>query len=119
MLAPALTGVIPAAAVLPIPPRAGLQLETRAEPSGPVSIIVSTGDQQVVVLRNGVEIGRAQAEVQQQMTKTQVMTLTGGTDKEWIQVGVPDLTDQRAEIITPSASSKCTPRRVRQRTCAR
>ena len=44
----------------------------------PVSVIISTGDQQVVVLRNGIEIGRAKALVEQQTTESQVMTLTGG-----------------------------------------
>ena len=71
-----------------------------ASPSGPVSIIISTGDQQVVVLRNGVEIGRAHADVQQPTTETQVMTLAPGKDKQWIQVGVGDLTGERAEIIS-------------------
>ena len=37
-----------------------------AAPTGPVSIIISTGDQLVVVLRNGTEIGRARAVVAQQ-----------------------------------------------------
>ena len=69
VLAPALTGGIPRSRRCRIAPDQGLQLEPDAgRPTGPVSIIVSTGDQQVVVLRNGVEIGRAKAEVQQQMT---------------------------------------------------
>jgi hypothetical protein len=65
-----------------------------------VSIIISTGDQQVVVLRNGVEIGRAHANVQQQTTESQVMTFAGGKDQQWIQVGVSDLLGQPAEIIS-------------------
>ena len=68
--------------------------------SGPVSIIISTGDQQVVVLRNGIEIGRAKAVVQQRTTDSQVMTLTGGAKPQWIQVGVSDLSDEPAEIIS-------------------
>ncbi|HZU50401.1 MAG TPA: L,D-transpeptidase family protein [Sphingomicrobium sp.] len=68
--------------------------------SGPVSIIVSTGDQQVVVLRNGVEIGRAHADVQQQTSEPQVMTLAAGKDKQWIEVGVSELTAQHAEVIS-------------------
>lgn len=73
-----------------------------ASPSGPVSIIVSTGDQQVVVLRNGVEIGRAKARVQQASSETQVMTLTkaGGGGSQWIQVGVSDLAHRDADIIS-------------------
>jgi hypothetical protein len=71
-----------------------------ASASGPVSVIVSTGDQQVVVLRNGVEIGRAHARVAQQTTQSQVLTLAGGKAPQWIQVGVSDLTGQSAEIIS-------------------
>ena len=95
----------PIAGVTPAPAtaarrQAGFQLEPDAAPDGPVSIIISTGDQQVVVLRNGVEIGRAKAVVQQQTTEAQVMTLTGARQAEWIQVGVTDLADEPAEIIS-------------------
>ncbi len=71
-------------------------------PSGPTSIVISTSDQQVVVLRNGIEIGRAKAVVQQQTTEAQVLTLTKarGGKSEWIQVGVTNLADERAEIIS-------------------
>jgi hypothetical protein len=99
VLAPALTGGVPAAPV-PIAANQDYSWNPERAASGPVSIIVSTGDQQVVVLRNGVEIGRAKAEVHQQITNAQVMTLTGGTRPEWIQVGVSDLTNQPGEIIS-------------------
>ena len=71
-------------------------------PSGPTSIVISTGDQQVVVLRNGIEIGRAKAAVQQQTSESQVLTLTEtrGGKPEWIQVGVTNLAGERAEIIS-------------------
>jgi len=70
--------------------------------TGPTSIVVSTGDQAVVVLRNGVEIGRAKAAVEQQTTESQVLTLseTRAGKPEWIQVGVANLTGERAEIIS-------------------
>jgi len=69
-------------------------------PDGPLTIIVSKHDQRVVVLRNGVEIGRAHANVQQESTETQVMTFAGGKEKQWIQVGVADLKGEQAEIIS-------------------
>ena len=62
--------------------------------------MIETGDQQVVVLRNGVEIGRAHALVQQQSSQPQVMTLTGGRRPQWIQVGVSALAGEPAEIIS-------------------
>ncbi|MFL6727291.1 MAG: L,D-transpeptidase family protein [Sphingomicrobium sp.] len=99
VLAPPMAGISPAPAV-PLTPEGTYTWSPTAAPSGPVSIIISTGDQQVVVLRNGVEIGRAHAEVQQQTSEAQVMTLGAGKDKQWIQVGVGDLTGQPAEIIS-------------------
>jgi len=71
-------------------------------PAGPTSIIISTGDQRVVVLRNGIEIGRAKAVVQQQTDQAQVMTLTNARNgqSEWIQVGVSNLAHQDAEVIS-------------------
>ena len=99
VLAPPLAGVTP-------PPPAPLSSDgtytwnPAVSTAGPVSIIISTGDQQVVVLRNGVEIGRAHADVQQQTSETQVMTFAGGKDKQWIQVGVSDLANQPAEVIS-------------------
>ncbi len=99
VLAPAMRGVTPPPAT-PLTPEGTFTWNPAASPSGPVSIIVSTGDSQVVVLRNGVEIGRAHAVVQQQSSQAQVMTLTGGKRPQWIQVGVSDLTGEPAEIIS-------------------
>jgi len=99
VLAPAMAGVTtPPAAVLT--PTGTFTWTPEVSPSGPVSIIISTRDQQVVILRNGVEIGRAHANVQQQTTETQVMTYAGGKGRQWIQVGVSDLTGEPAEIIS-------------------
>lgn len=99
VLAPAMAGVTPPPAT-PLSPEGTFTWNPAASPSGPVSIIVSTGDQQVVVLRNGVEIGRAHAVVQQQTSRPQVMTLTGGRRPQWIQVGVSALAGEPAEIVS-------------------
>jgi hypothetical protein len=99
VLAPALAGVTSAPSA-ELSPKGQFTWTPEASPSGPVSIIISTGDQQVVILRNGKEIGRAHAVVQQQNSETQVMTYAGGKAKQWIQVGVADLTGQPAEIIS-------------------
>jgi hypothetical protein len=99
VLAPPVAGVTASPSAV-LTPTGTFTWTPEASPSGPVSIIISTGDQQVVVLRNGVEIGRAHANVQQETTEAQVMTYAGGKDKQWIQVGVSDLTGQPAEIIS-------------------
>lgn len=99
VLAPEMAGVSPPPAV-PLTAKGTYTWNPAAAPSGPVSIIISTGDQQVVVLRNGTEIGRAHADVQQETSEAQVMTLGGGKDAQWIQVGVGELTGHPAEIIS-------------------
>jgi L,D-transpeptidase catalytic domain len=99
VLAPVMAGVTPVPA-MPLSPEGQFTWKPDAAPSGPVSIIISTKDQQVVVLRNGVEIGRAHAVVAQQTDQPQVMTLTGGDKPQWIQVGVASLTGEPAEIIS-------------------
>jgi hypothetical protein len=69
--------------------------------TGPVSIIVSTGDQQVVVLRNGVEIGRARAVIRQDALTAQVLTLVRSPGKnEWIQVGVSAIRQSGGEVVS-------------------
>jgi L,D-transpeptidase catalytic domain len=59
--------------------------------SGPVSVVISRTDRQAVVLRNGVEIGRAHATIEGDSSGVRVATLT--TSKtgapQWIMVGVP------------------------------
>ena len=99
VLAPSMNGVTPTPAT-PLSAEGTFTWNPDASPSGPVSIIISTGDQQVVILRNGVEIGRAHAVVQQQTNQPQVMTFAGGSTPQWIQVGVSDLTEQPAEIVS-------------------
>ncbi|HEY6049530.1 MAG TPA: L,D-transpeptidase family protein [Sphingomicrobium sp.] len=101
VLAPVVAGApVAAAPPLGIAPEQPFSWDPARSPSGPVSIIISTGDQQIVVLRNGVEIGRAKAVVAQQTDQTQVMTLAGGRNPQWIQVGVANLTGAPAEIIS-------------------
>lgn len=99
VLAPAPGGSAPAAA---LGAHEDYSWNPAASPSGPTSIIISTGDQRVVVLRNGVEIGRAKAAIRQQTDETQVMTLTrvSGGGSEWIQVGVSHLAAGPTEIVS-------------------
>ena len=89
VLAPLKTGAA-AVAGQPLGQGDAFRWTPEASPSGPVSIIVSTGDQMVVVLRGGTEIGRARASIGQQASEAQVLTLAKdkiGRD-EWIQVRV-------------------------------
>ena len=61
-----------------------------AAPEGPMSIIVSTSEQRIVVMRNGQEIARSRAVLDDHLG-THVATLQRGSDGglHWILVGVP------------------------------
>ncbi|TVV71029.1 L,D-transpeptidase [Sphingomonas solaris] len=60
-------------------------------PTGPLTIIVSKIDQRVVVLRNGVEIGRSVAQVEDDDPGSHVITLTVSPQgaARWVYVGLP------------------------------
>ena len=60
-------------------------------PQGPVTIIVSRSDQRILVLRNGVEIGRSRAQVPTSDFETHVLTYApqGDGRARWVLVGVP------------------------------
>lgn len=54
-------------------------------PTGPVSIVLSRTDQQVVVLRNGVEIGRARALIPTDL-RNQTLAVAADPDGAWASV---------------------------------
>jgi lipoprotein-anchoring transpeptidase ErfK/SrfK len=60
-------------------------------PTGPLTVIVSKVDQRVVVLRNGVEIGRSVALVKDDDPGSHVISYTVGKDgrPRWVYVGLP------------------------------
>ncbi|MBW6532639.1 L,D-transpeptidase family protein [Sphingomonas sp. RRHST34] len=60
-------------------------------PSGPMTVIVSKSDRQVVVMRSGVEIGRSVATVNDDDPGSHVITLTRGADgaPRWVYIGLP------------------------------
>ena len=60
-------------------------------PAGPISVVLSRSDQRAVVLRNGVEIGRARIAIPDTDFTTHALTLTRGADgqAQWIYAAVP------------------------------
>ena len=67
------------------------QWQPQLSPSGPVTVVISRSDQNAVVLRNGVEIGRSRVHVPAGDFETHVMTLSGVQNgrPEWVYAGVP------------------------------
>lgn len=60
-------------------------------PTGPMTVIVSKRDRRVVVLRNGVEIGRSIAVINDDDMGSHVVTLASGAGGKphWVYVGLP------------------------------
>jgi hypothetical protein len=75
--------------------------EPDKSPTGPLTIIVSKHDQRIVVLRNGVEIGRSVAEINDEDPGSHVITLTRSADgkNHWIYVGLPGHDDDKGREL--------------------
>ncbi len=69
--------------------------------TGQMTIVVSKSDQRVVVLRNGVEIGRSIAEVSDDDPGSHVVTLTKGADgvPRWVYIGLPGHEDEAGKAL--------------------
>ncbi|XHS03105.1 L,D-transpeptidase [Sphingomonas sp. DBB INV C78] len=65
--------------------------EPERAPAGPVSIIISAADARLLVLRNGVEIGRTPISIDGPVTQTAAFTLGAIDDKglHWLQLPLP------------------------------
>jgi hypothetical protein len=77
-------------------------------PTGPVSFILSGADKRLVVLRGGVEIGRAKVTIDGEPLGTHVLTLTerAGGPPQWTLVGVAGRTDEANLPVAPDALSR-------------
>ena len=77
-------------------------------PSGPLTIVVSKSDQQMIVLRNGVEIGRARTNVPNLNFETHVLTYAGTQDghPRWVFVDVPGQGDAAGKPVDMSILSR-------------
>lgn len=79
-----------------------------AAPSGPLSIVVSTSESRIVVLRNGQEIGRSVIALADPSPGTHVYTLHRGTDGQphWVMVGVPGHENEADHAIDTTLLAK-------------
>jgi hypothetical protein len=85
----------------PLAPGESWRWTPESAPAGPLTIIASRTDQRVVVLRNGVEIGRARAELPAGDFQTHVMTYVVAPDgrARWVLVGVPGHQGEESEVL--------------------
>jgi hypothetical protein len=100
VLAPVAPGGVPVAHV-PLGADEPFRWTPEAAPTGPVAIVISKSDQRMIVLRNGVEIGRAKVILPNTDTATHVLTLApDATGKpRWIEVGVPGHEGEKGEVV--------------------
>jgi len=98
------------------------RLEPEKSPHGPVSLVMSAADQRVLVLRNGVEIGRARISVRQPEaplgTHAYVMTedlldvenpmVPGSRMPKWTAVAMPGHFDEAGRDLSANAIARVT-----------
>lgn len=86
VLSPASTGL-----TQPLAPGQDYTWQPQLSPSGPLTIVISATDQQALVLRNGVEIGRSRVRIPDGNFETHVITFAGSENgrSQWIYAGVP------------------------------
>lgn len=83
------------AAHVPLHAGEDFRWEPEKSPGGPLTVIISRSDQRLVVLRNGVEIGRSKIQLPDRDFETHVLTYAASSgaassgDPHWIYVGVP------------------------------
>lgn len=67
---------------------------------GPLSIIVSKRDQRIVVLRNGIEIGRSVAQINDDDPGSHVINLVTRNGKpQWVYVGMPGHAEEEGRQV--------------------
>jgi hypothetical protein len=93
------------------------RLEPEKAPHGPVSILMSSADQRVLVLRNGVEIGRARITVHDPSeplgTHTFVMREQPDTSAPtWVAVAMPGHYDEDGRALSHDAAARVDAARV-------
>lgn len=105
VLAPAAAAGVPAT-----PPGAAYEWTPERAPAGPVTIIVSKTDQAIVVLRNGVEIGRSAALIADPDPGTHVIHLTQGPGgaPQWTYVGVAGHADEAGRAVDQATLDRVT-----------
>ena len=87
------------------------RIEPEKSPHGPVSMLISAADQRVVVLRNGIEIGRARVTVKEPKTPLGTHTFVmrhepGTTEPKWVAVAMPGHFDEAGRALSHEAAAR-------------
>jgi hypothetical protein len=100
VLAPAAPGGVVLAHV-PLAADEPYRWTPEASPTGPVAIVISKSDQRLIVMRNGIEIGRAKISLPNTDIATHVLTLAPDATgrPRWIEVGVPGHQGEAGTVV--------------------
>ncbi|MFC3713240.1 L,D-transpeptidase [Sphingoaurantiacus capsulatus] len=92
----------------PLAPGQSYRWTPEASPFGPVTVIASKSDQMLVVLRNGIEIGRSSARFADSDPETHVVTLAPGPNGQprWIYVGLPGHATEAGKDVDEAALNR-------------
>jgi len=87
----------------PLAPDEAYRWQPELAPTGPLSVVISASDQRVIVLRNGVEIGRARARLSTEDFETHVFVLsrTPEGQAQWTLAGVPGHAGEAGKVLDP------------------
>ena len=87
----------------PLPPDSDYRFQPDAAPKGPVSLVISRSDQRAILLRDGVEIGRARISIPTTDTSTRVFTAAGDYNgsPRWIEASLPGHSDAGTAVQGP------------------
>jgi len=105
-------------AITPLASGEDYRWEPEKSPEGPVSLVMSVPDHQVIVLRNGVEIGRANIAVRnpqpgthayivaQGQSTSEIPSMPGIQMPTWITIGIPGNEDKAGHVLNTAAADK-------------
>jgi hypothetical protein len=85
----------------------GWRLEPEKSPVGPLTLVISGGDERAILLRDGVEIGRAKIRIRDsgQPLGTHAYSMLGTTasgHSRWHAIGLPRHAGDPAEAVDPN-----------------
>ena len=86
------------------------RIEPEKSKHGPVSVLVSAADQRVLVLRNGIEIGRARVTIKDPASPLGTHTFVmrhepEATQPKWVAVAMPGHFDEAGRVLSQEAAS--------------
>ncbi|MFN9498665.1 MAG: L,D-transpeptidase [Erythrobacteraceae bacterium] len=87
----------------PLGPGESYRWQPELAPTGPLSVVISATDKRVIVLRNGVEIGRARVELATDDFETHVFVFSRTPEgrAHWTLAGVPGHAGEAGQVLNP------------------